>query len=207
MPVLLHRFSALFIVSFGLAACGSSSRNIPVYDAASAESIQPAELFVSNHPSRPYVDKGVIEAQESFGESSDELLERMRWMAGRRGCDALIVLGSSNTITGSGGWVGTKKGFRGSCAVYTGAEPSEGAQVSALMCVPNATQACLGAGACPGAQACREDGRGYTPCDCGTPATTQPQAPAPAAEGASVAPASVQATPPGANGGGSQNTL
>jgi hypothetical protein len=39
------------------------------------------------------------------------------------------------------------------------------------LCVPGITQLCLGAGACRGAQACLEDGRGYGPCDCGTVTT------------------------------------
>jgi hypothetical protein len=43
-------------------------------------------------------------------------------------------------------------------------------------CVPGATQACLGPGACHGAQACREDGGGYLPCDCGNGAVTTPAA-------------------------------
>lgn len=40
-------------------------------------------------------------------------------------------------------------------------------------CIPGATQECLGAGACRGAQACMMDGRAYGPCDCGT--TTLPR--------------------------------
>jgi hypothetical protein len=36
------------------------------------------------------------------------------------------------------------------------------------LCVPGVTQACLGPGACRGAQACLVDGRGYGPCDCGS---------------------------------------
>lgn len=39
------------------------------------------------------------------------------------------------------------------------------------VCVPGATQACLGPGACQGAQACRDDASGFLPCDCG-PAPT-----------------------------------
>lgn len=35
------------------------------------------------------------------------------------------------------------------------------------LCIPGATQICLGPGACRGAQACASDGRGYTACDCG----------------------------------------
>jgi len=34
-------------------------------------------------------------------------------------------------------------------------------------CTPGATQACVGAGACAGGQACRPDGSGFTSCDCG----------------------------------------
>jgi hypothetical protein len=40
-------------------------------------------------------------------------------------------------------------------------------------CMPGATQSCLGPGACAGAQACRPDGNGFMPCDCGSqPKTT-----------------------------------
>lgn len=34
-------------------------------------------------------------------------------------------------------------------------------------CVPGTTIACLGPGACQGAQPCKADGSGYEPCDCG----------------------------------------
>jgi len=37
------------------------------------------------------------------------------------------------------------------------------------LCIPGVTQLCLGSAACRGAQACLSDGRGYGPCDCGTP--------------------------------------
>jgi hypothetical protein len=42
----------------------------------------------------------------------------------------------------------------------------------ALACVPGATQACVGPGACSGGQACLADGSGFAACDCG--ATTPP---------------------------------
>ena len=42
------------------------------------------------------------------------------------------------------------------------------------LCTPGATQSCLGPGACTGAQACRTDGSGFMPCDCGV----QPKSPA-----------------------------
>jgi len=34
-------------------------------------------------------------------------------------------------------------------------------------CVPGATQACVGSGACSGGQACLPDGSGFGACDCG----------------------------------------
>ena len=50
------------------------------------------------------------------------------------------------------------------------------------VCVPGVTQACLGPGACNGAQACLESGQGFGPCDCGTPtgAPTSPLSTVPA---------------------------
>jgi hypothetical protein len=39
-------------------------------------------------------------------------------------------------------------------------------------CTPGATQSCLGPGACAGAQACRPDGAGFMPCDCGSTTKT-----------------------------------
>jgi hypothetical protein len=38
---------------------------------------------------------------------------------------------------------------------------------STATCAPGATQACLGAGACSGAQSCKDDGSGWNACDCG----------------------------------------
>jgi hypothetical protein len=49
------------------------------------------------------------------------------------------------------------------------------------LCVPGATQECLGPGACRGAQACWADGNGYGPCDCGKGGTRGPSNGAPSA--------------------------
>lgn len=46
-------------------------------------------------------------------------------------------------------------------------EPAPPVLPPGMLCIPGATQLCLGAGACRGAQACLPDGRGYGPCDCG----------------------------------------
>lgn len=51
------------------------------------------------------------------------------------------------------------------------------------ICAPGSTQPCTGSAACKGGQSCKEDGSGYTPCDCGNAAA----APAPMT-GAGAAP-------------------
>ena len=44
--------------------------------------------------------------------------------------------------------------------------PSNGRR-DTTVCRPGETQRCIGSGACEGGQACREDGSGFKPCDCG----------------------------------------
>lgn len=39
------------------------------------------------------------------------------------------------------------------------------------LCASGETRACVGPGACEGGQACEADGQGWTPCDCGEPAS------------------------------------
>ena len=57
-------------------------------------------------------------------------------------------------------------------------------------CFPGATQACLGPGACKGAQTCVADGKSFSACDCGGAPPAAVPAPAPEAP-ATIAPAPV----------------
>jgi hypothetical protein len=57
-------------------------------------------------------------------------------------------------------------------ALFGGRPSSTGADATAPLsgprsCFPGATQACLGPGACKGAQQCLPDGAAFSPCDCG----------------------------------------
>lgn len=61
------------------------------------------------------------------------------------------------------------------------------------VCIPGETQACLGPGACSGAQACLRDGSGFGPCDCGPAPVTPTVSENPGAT-PSVAPAQTGAT-------------
>jgi hypothetical protein len=47
------------------------------------------------------------------------------------------------------------------------APPASAVAPRAASCVPGATQACVGPAGCSGGQACRADGAGFGPCDCG----------------------------------------
>jgi len=59
---------------------------------------------------------------------------------------------------------------RGAATPVAPPPPPPPALAVARVCVPGATQACLGPGACSGAQACRDDGAGFLPCHCGAAA-------------------------------------
>jgi hypothetical protein len=58
------------------------------------------------------------------------------------------------------------------------------AQGPARVCVPGVTQACLGPGACSGAQACLPSGDGFGVCDCGTTNPSGAVGPGPSPSGA-----------------------
>jgi hypothetical protein len=72
------------------------------------------------------------------------------------------------------------------------AAPAQG-HAAAARCFPGSTQACLGPGACKGAQTCRSDGAGYGVCDCGSTASGR-QAPA-SPEGSDAGPPPTWAVP------------
>lgn len=61
------------------------------------------------------------------------------------------------------------------------------------VCVPGATQACLGPGACSGAQACNETGSSFGPCDCGSNTNVQSVPAPPATTSAASAPPATSA--------------
>jgi hypothetical protein len=70
---------------------------------------------------------------------------------------------------------------------------SPAASPVAARCFPGSTQACLGPGACKGAQTCRADGAGYGACDCGG---AVPLRPLPDAETGDAGPPATWAVPP-----------
>ena len=167
--------------------CGTSLTYIPTADRPHPLQVrkpEQVEIFMTGKPDRPFVEIGMIESQQEDAsqDGSRALIAKMRAFAGKRGCDALVIFSDNNTVEGMGGpysIVTTLKGYRGSCLVYvsgpSASDPVAGEPVaspaSALHCVPNATQLCVGPGGCRGGQRCAANGKAWTICDCGAGAT------------------------------------
>jgi hypothetical protein len=76
------------------------------------------EVFTSALPTRPYMDIGILEAQQSSGLSQDslpEIINALREKAGELGCDGIVLTDSANWVK-AGHLV---KGFRATCILYT----------------------------------------------------------------------------------------
>jgi len=150
-------------------------------------------IFMTGRPDRPFVEVGMIEAQQDLRgrEDARTVVAKMREFAGKRGCDALAIFSSNDGIWDPGGKLAATnvKGYRGSCIVYVDAPPKAAAASvaapvapvaaaaakplsDALSCMPNSTQLCYGPAGCRGAQRCTASGDAYTLCDCGS-ATAQ----------------------------------
>ena len=71
----------------------------------------------------------------------------------------------------------------GGTCVPQGASCAGGAGGAPAVCAPGSTQECVGPGACKGGQACKDDGSGYLPCDCGSGGGGQAGATGAAGEG------------------------
>jgi len=93
------------------------------------------EVFSAGKPERPYVEVGIIEAQQRSGFSSDdmpEIVAEMRERAAAQGCDGMIIVSNNDTVVGAtvsgDGSTDTLKGFRGACIMYRSAAPAANAR-------------------------------------------------------------------------------
>lgn len=86
----------------------------------------------------------------------------------------------------------------GGAAAANAANGANASTANAHVCVPGATQACVGPGKCEGGQSCLPDGSGFAPCDCGTigaPAPAPAPSPPPSNGAHTTAPAGGTRTP------------
>jgi hypothetical protein len=79
--------------------------------------------IVSTAPNRPFVEVGFIEGWPESGFDDESIvLARMRGLAGRLGCDVLLITGVNNDVSGHR-WTSTMIGYHGACLVYGEAQP------------------------------------------------------------------------------------
>ena len=101
----------------------------PLPHAVKTKNPDDVTVFVSNSPSKEYVEVGLIEAQQQSAYSNDDkpaIIRQMREEAGRQGCDGLVVVGANDETRVSGSsYRGTGRvssvtlhGYRATCIVY-----------------------------------------------------------------------------------------
>lgn len=111
-----------------LSACGTTNYYTATNPPPRRMVAKPANavhVFTTGKPKVAYTEVGIIQSRQSSQFSVDEMPEiiaEMRKEAGRRGCDGIIINGTSNkTVGGSthdGGSVDTLEGYWGACIVY-----------------------------------------------------------------------------------------
>ena len=95
------------------------------YQAVPKESGSDVEVF-QTRPTRRFVESGMLEGHQGLYDSAEKVIPAMREEAARRGCDAIIVTGSADDVSGTTyegtGSVGTRKGYRGVCIMWADGE-------------------------------------------------------------------------------------
>src|SRR4051812_16504793 len=152
------------------AACGGT-KPTPVTTGA-------AHIALSKDaPPRNYVELQTLTAQSGkgcgvFGQSGsrEEAEAKLRNDAQRLGASYLRLIDEQaprpNHECLEHAYKLTAVAYRAATPAVAPAPPPVTSPIERV-CVPGSTQACLGPGACPGAQACRDDASGFLPCDCG----------------------------------------
>ncbi len=111
-------------------ACGTSVAFTPLNPPPHpvvAKSAQDVVVYMGKQPDRPFIEIGMIEAQQrAGGGGSEAVIQDARAEAALRGCDGLIILGShdrtavvGHTANGTGSVsTVTFVGYRASCIVF-----------------------------------------------------------------------------------------
>src|SRR5262245_50704835 len=90
--------------TLGLTGCGTNVTYTPTNRPPRAlvrHSVQSVDVFSSGRPSRPHVEVGILEATQQTRLSVDEtpeIIATLREQAAALGCDALVILGSADTV-------------------------------------------------------------------------------------------------------------
>jgi hypothetical protein len=185
----------MMVVAGLLAGCGTRITYTEVASPPrpmSPKSADEVQVFSTAPPDRPYVEVGLIEAQQASEYSLDNessVIAKLRAAAAERGCDAIMLTGQADSIVGSSsvsrgsgsGSVGTLEGYSATCLVWQSedatveavdvqaaeAAPEAAGPATPPRCVPGESRACVGPGGCSGGQVCASDGASFELCDCG----------------------------------------
>lgn len=122
----LNRVSLwLFLVTAG---CGTRLSYMPLNTsprALTARDPGTVEMFTSSKPERPFVEVGILEAQQESEYSvnaESTVFSKLREEAASRGCDGLVVTGGNDAVVGyasrNSGVTKTLRGYRATCIVY-----------------------------------------------------------------------------------------
>jgi len=129
------RGAVAIILTLGLAVAGSACGSTVEYTETNAPSVEASsrrpedvEVFTTQVPAdRSYEEVGIIEARQASpvsGDGQSEIIAELRASAAERGCHGIIITGSANEVVGSvsdgSGSVGTLKGYRATCIMFTG---------------------------------------------------------------------------------------
>ena len=119
---------ALLLTGSALVGCGTRVDYTPLRaptGAMTPRSPAEVEVFLTQKPSRPYVEVGLLEARQESTMSLDGqsgIIAELREEAAEIGCDGLIVTGDADEVTGhadkQGGYVTELKGYRAVCIVW-----------------------------------------------------------------------------------------
>lgn len=125
--------SLILSSTLALAGCGTRVDYTPLRGPGAPmtpRSPSQVEVFMTQKPSWPYVEVGLLEARQESTLSLDGqsgIIEELREEAAEIGCDGLIVTGGADEVTGHidkhGGYVTELKGYRAVCIVWA---PSAG---------------------------------------------------------------------------------
>lgn len=127
----------LLLASLLLAACGTTTQFASTNPSPRPLASRPAStvaVFTTTQPDRPFVEVGLIKAQQSSDLSNDDMpdiIAELRREAGRRGCDGVIIAGAADRTVPSafvGGSSSTLEGYLATCIVYTDVGPAVAAQ-------------------------------------------------------------------------------
>ena len=133
--IVSSRIFSLFALGM-LAACGTTTqfvRTNPSPVEMRARPPETVEVFTAAKPERPFVEVGIVEAQQTNEFSTSDtaaIIQALREEAAARGCDGVIIVANNDAIVGDTfkgyGDTETLKGYRGACIMYKGPAPATG---------------------------------------------------------------------------------